>query len=206
MIDLGSHLLRTGDEAGARVVLEQRLQAAIRSTTRTKNSLELLDTLDKFVTITDGDMVIKLAPEEAAVMREQLVPLAKEALDTLSKRYQFTPKGPILDRDVPEARRLRRAHASACPAWSARSAPASAASSRSTRRGAPAGRVQLAGDAVARDGPRHHAADVEQPAAALAVRRRVGLRGAARPAGVGPRDRPARSRRRSTRTSCSRST
>ena len=29
-------------------------------------------------------------------MREHAVPLAKEALATLSKRYQFTPKGPIL--------------------------------------------------------------------------------------------------------------
>jgi tetratricopeptide (TPR) repeat protein len=95
LIDLGSHLLRTGDEAGARATLERAFKLDPYHDT-TKNSLELLDTLDKFVTITEGDLVIKLAPEEAAVMREQLVPLAKEALDTLSKRYQFTPKGPIL--------------------------------------------------------------------------------------------------------------
>jgi tetratricopeptide (TPR) repeat protein len=95
LIDLGSHLLRTGDEPGARVVLERAFKLDPYHDT-TKNSLELLDSLDKFVTITDGDLVIRLAPEEAPVMREHLVPLAKEALATLSKRYQFTPKGPIL--------------------------------------------------------------------------------------------------------------
>jgi tetratricopeptide (TPR) repeat protein len=95
MIDLGSHLLRTGDEPGARVVLDRAFKLDPYHDT-TKNSLELLDTLDTFVTITDGDLVFRLAPEEAAVMREQLVPLAKTALAALSKRYQFTPKGPIL--------------------------------------------------------------------------------------------------------------
>jgi cellulose synthase operon protein C len=93
--DLGSHLLRVGDEPGARVALERAwkgdpFDAAV------KNSLELLDTLDKFVTLKDGDLIFRLDPEEAAVMGEQIVPLAKEAIATLSKRYQFTPKGPIL--------------------------------------------------------------------------------------------------------------
>jgi tetratricopeptide (TPR) repeat protein len=95
MIDLGSHLLRTGDESEARLILDQAFKLDPFHDT-TKNSLELLDTLDKFVTITEGDMVIRLDPQEAAVMREQIVPLAKEALDTLSKRYQFKPKGPLL--------------------------------------------------------------------------------------------------------------
>jgi tetratricopeptide (TPR) repeat protein len=93
--DLGSHLLRTGDETGARAALERAWKGDPFHDT-TKNSLELLDVLDKFVTITEGDLIIRLAPEEAPVMREQLVPLAKEALATLSKLYQFTPKGPIL--------------------------------------------------------------------------------------------------------------
>jgi tetratricopeptide (TPR) repeat protein len=99
--DLGSHLLRTGDEPAARTALEQAWKGDPFHDT-TKNSLELLDALDKFVTITEGDLVIRLAPEEAAVMREHLVPLAKEALETLSKRYQFTPQGPILVEMFPE--------------------------------------------------------------------------------------------------------
>src|SRR4030095_16283353 len=58
--------------------------------------LTLLDTLDKFETITDGDLIFRFDPSEAAVMREHAIPLAKEAMATLSKRYNFTPQGPIL--------------------------------------------------------------------------------------------------------------
>ena len=43
-------------------------------------------------------------------MREHVVPLARQALDTLSKLYQFKPTGPILVEMFPEARRLCRAH------------------------------------------------------------------------------------------------
>jgi tetratricopeptide (TPR) repeat protein len=53
-------------------------------------------TLDKFETITDGDLIFRFDPSEAAVMREHAIPLAKEAMATLSKRYNFTPTGPIL--------------------------------------------------------------------------------------------------------------
>ena len=97
-------------------------------------------------------------------------------------------KGPILVEVFPDARRLRRAHARACRASSARSARASAASSSmdSPTRAA-AGRVQLAGDAVARAGARLHAAAVEVPRAAMADRRHLGLRGASPQSGVGPR-------------------
>ena len=56
----------------------------------------MLDTVDKFETIRDGDLIVRLHPDEAAVMREQVVPWARQALDTLSKQYQFKPTGPIL--------------------------------------------------------------------------------------------------------------
>jgi tetratricopeptide (TPR) repeat protein len=93
--DLGMYLLRTGDEGEARVALERAFKDDPYNVS-TFNSLDLLDRLDKFETITDGDLVFKFHPEEAAVMREQAIPLAKEALAALSKRYQFTPKGPLL--------------------------------------------------------------------------------------------------------------
>ena len=41
-------------------------------------------------------------------MREYAIPLAHDALKTLSAKYQFTPKGPILIEMFPNARRLRR--------------------------------------------------------------------------------------------------
>jgi tetratricopeptide (TPR) repeat protein len=89
------HLLRTGDEAGARRALERSFKDDPYNRF-TFNSLDLLDTLDTFETIRDGDIVIRFHPDEAAVMREHALPLAKEALATLSKLYDFTPTGPIL--------------------------------------------------------------------------------------------------------------
>jgi tetratricopeptide (TPR) repeat protein len=93
--DLGSHLLRTGDEAGARRSLETAFKADPYDVV-VFNQLAMLDTVDKFVTIRDGDLIVRLHPDEAAVMREQVVPWARLALDTLSKQYQFKPTGPIL--------------------------------------------------------------------------------------------------------------
>ena len=93
--DLGRHLLRTGDEPGARRALERAFKDDAFDQ-QTYNSLTLLDTLDKFETITDGDLIFRFDPSEVAVMREHAIPLAKEAMASLSKLYQFTPKGPIL--------------------------------------------------------------------------------------------------------------
>jgi tetratricopeptide (TPR) repeat protein len=93
--DLGMHLLRTGDEPGARRALETAFKVDPYDIS-TFNLLSMLDTLDKFVTIRDGDLVVRLHPDEADVMREHVVPLAREALETLSKRWEFKPTGPLL--------------------------------------------------------------------------------------------------------------
>src|SRR5262245_47259783 len=91
----GMHLLRTGDEPAARRALETAFKADPYDVV-TYNLLSLLDTLDKFETIREGDLIVRLHPDEVAVMREYVLPLAKQALETLSKRYEFRPKGPIL--------------------------------------------------------------------------------------------------------------
>ncbi|MBI2828865.1 MAG: tetratricopeptide repeat protein [Acidobacteria bacterium] len=93
--DLGMHLLRTGDEAGARRALETAFKADPYDVV-TFNLLAMLDTVDKFETIRDGDLIVRLHPDEAGVMREHVVPLARQALETLSKQYRFKPTGPIL--------------------------------------------------------------------------------------------------------------
>jgi tetratricopeptide (TPR) repeat protein len=93
--DLGMHLLRTGDEPAARVALERAFKEDPFDVVK-KNSLDLLDSLAKFETLTDGDIVMRLHPDEVAVMREQAMPLAKESLATLEKKYQFEVTGPIL--------------------------------------------------------------------------------------------------------------
>jgi tetratricopeptide (TPR) repeat protein len=92
---LGVHLLRTGDEPEAR----EHLEAAFKSDPfdkTTYNLLQMMDSLDKFEVVHDGDLVIKLDSKEAPVMREFVGRLATRALDQYEKKYQFTPKGPIL--------------------------------------------------------------------------------------------------------------
>ena len=93
--DLGMHLLRTGDEAGARRALEAAFEADPFDVV-TFNLLAMLDTVDTFETFRDGDLIVRLHPDEADVMREHVIPLARESLETLSERYQFRPTGPIL--------------------------------------------------------------------------------------------------------------
>jgi tetratricopeptide (TPR) repeat protein len=93
--NLGMHLLRTGDEMAAREALERAFEADA-SDVITFNLLTLLDTLDTFVTVEEGDLIMRFAADEAAVLREYAMPLAQEALDTLSGLYGFSPEGPIL--------------------------------------------------------------------------------------------------------------
>ncbi len=91
----GVQLLRTGDEAEARQVLEKSFSIDKFDVT-TLNLLKMLDGLDKFDTTKDGDIVFKSHPSETPVMREYVAPLAQRALATFAKKYDFTPKGPIL--------------------------------------------------------------------------------------------------------------
>ncbi len=93
--DLGQQLMRTGDERNARRNLETAFRID-KWNVQTYNLLELLDNLEPFDTINEGIMVIRLAPDESPVMKNYVPMLAKEALDTLSRRWDFAPKGPIL--------------------------------------------------------------------------------------------------------------
>ncbi|HXW05709.1 MAG TPA: tetratricopeptide repeat protein [Vicinamibacterales bacterium] len=99
--DLGMHLMRTGDESEARRSLERAFKADPFDRV-TYNLLALLDKLEKFEVIQDGDLVLKLHPEEAPVLKEYALPLAREALKRLSATYEFTPKGPILVEIFPQ--------------------------------------------------------------------------------------------------------
>jgi hypothetical protein len=46
--------------------------------------------------VRDGNIIMKFDPLESAVMKEQAVPFARLALDTLAKRWNLEIKGPIL--------------------------------------------------------------------------------------------------------------
>jgi len=92
---LGMHLLRTGDEAAARAALDAAFKKDPFDVV-TYNSLSMLDTLDGFQTITVDGLILKIHPEEVALMREPVEQLARKALDDIGKRYGVTPKGPVL--------------------------------------------------------------------------------------------------------------
>ena len=93
--NLGMHLLRTGDEPGARQALERSF-AEDPFDVVTFNLLDMLDSLDEFETFEEGDLVVRLHRDEAAVLKAYVLPLAQRALDDLSARYEFRPEGPIL--------------------------------------------------------------------------------------------------------------
>ncbi len=93
--DLGAHLMRTGDERNARRALETAFKVDPWNVV-TFNLLALLDTLEPFDTIREGDMVIRLHPDEKDVMRQYVPQLARESMAALTKRWEFTPTGPIL--------------------------------------------------------------------------------------------------------------
>ena len=85
--------MRTGDEAEARRVLDRTYK--VFHDVVTFNLLGLLDKLEKFDVVRDGDLVLKFDPKKRRCCASA-VPLAHEALKKLSATYQFTPKGPIL--------------------------------------------------------------------------------------------------------------
>jgi tetratricopeptide (TPR) repeat protein len=95
LADLGVHLLRTGDEAGARKALDASFELDKFSVV-TFNLLQMMDTLDKFVTFQDDMFIIRLDKDEAPVLKDYVTSIAHQAINTLSKRYQFKPQGPII--------------------------------------------------------------------------------------------------------------
>lgn len=93
--DLGTDLLRTGDEAGARVLLDRVFRADPYDVV-SYNLLGLLDSLESFQTLHSELVTLRLHPDEAPVLGEHALPLAQEALTTLSAKYHTTIHGPIL--------------------------------------------------------------------------------------------------------------
>jgi tetratricopeptide (TPR) repeat protein len=90
--DLGSHLLRTGDEPAARVALEASFKADPFNAV-VKNELDVMDKVDKYTTFRDGDVVMRIDPKEAPVLHEYAMSLAHQALTTLAARTS-TASGP----------------------------------------------------------------------------------------------------------------
>lgn len=92
--DLGSYLLRTGDESQARTELERAFKIDPYDTV-TFNLLQMLDTLDKFVVVKEDEFVFKFSAESAPALIPYAVPMAKQAYKEYSERYGIKPQGPI---------------------------------------------------------------------------------------------------------------
>jgi tetratricopeptide (TPR) repeat protein len=99
--DLGMHLLRTGDEPGARVALEAAFEVDPFDQI-TFNLLSMMDRLDTFQTIEEDPFVVRFHPDELPVLREYALPLAHRALAEMTARYGFTPEAPILIEIFPQ--------------------------------------------------------------------------------------------------------
>jgi tetratricopeptide (TPR) repeat protein len=93
--DLGTDLLRTGDEAAARSLLDRVFKADPYDVV-SYNLLGLLDSLESFQTSQSELVTLRLHPDEAPVLGEHALPLADQALETLSAKYHTTVRGPIL--------------------------------------------------------------------------------------------------------------
>ncbi|MFB3853791.1 MAG: tetratricopeptide repeat protein [Vicinamibacterales bacterium] len=94
--DLGMHLMRAGDEEKARASLERAWEEDRHYNVLTFNLLQLLDTLDKFESVQSGDAVVRMHPDEFAVLRHYAVPLVEKAVKDMGARYGLEPRGPIL--------------------------------------------------------------------------------------------------------------
>ena len=99
--ELGMHLLRTGDEPGARRALERSFEDDPYDVI-TFNLLEMLDTLDEFETFEEGDLIVRLHPDEAPVLKDYVIEIGQRSLDELSARYGMEPEGPILIEVFPQ--------------------------------------------------------------------------------------------------------
>ena len=102
--ELGMHLMRAGNEAEARRVLEGAFDAD-RSNRVTANLLTLLDTLTRFTSLqataagpsgAATEAIVRLDPAEAPVLRFYAVPIVQEALVKYGERYRVTPRARVL--------------------------------------------------------------------------------------------------------------
>ena len=93
--DLGLHLLRVGDERGARRALEAAFRADPYDIV-TFNLLQMLDTLDGFSSLEASGVTVRLHPDEAPVLREYALPLARDAMTKRVIRAMENPYANVL--------------------------------------------------------------------------------------------------------------
>lgn len=92
--ELGVNLMRTGESAQAQKELAAAYDAGYR-TAVTTNSLQLLDTLQKFKVFETRRAVIKLESKEAALLKPYVEREAERALAVYEKKYGYKLPGKV---------------------------------------------------------------------------------------------------------------
>ena len=154
---------------------------SIRYDVVTFNLLSMLDTLDKFETIRDGDLIVKLSKDEAPVLKEYAVRArAPGARRDWRRKYEFTPKGPILIEMFPKHDDFAVRTLGLPGMIGALGACFGRVVTLDSPKARPPGDFQWEATLWHELAPRHHAADVESARAAMADRRHFRIRGEAR--------------------------
>jgi cellulose synthase operon protein C len=91
---LGINLMRLGQEEEPRKQLEMCYANGYRNE-ETVNSLRLLDSYKNFVTLKEGDIILKLNKKEAELLRPYFDEEMKRIIDTYNKKYKMTLPGPV---------------------------------------------------------------------------------------------------------------
>jgi tetratricopeptide (TPR) repeat protein len=91
---LGLNQLRTGEVDAARQSLETAF-AGDPYNVWIKNTLDLLDTFDRYATVTTPRFELFLHRDEADLLGVLLAELAEEAWDALAARYRYAPDAPV---------------------------------------------------------------------------------------------------------------
>jgi len=92
---LGMNLLRVGKEIQGRVHLEESFRGDPFNVWA-MNLLKVLDVLDGFETLKTERFTVRMHPSDADVLWPYLKPLLEESWKSLTTKYGFRPRGPIL--------------------------------------------------------------------------------------------------------------
>ncbi len=91
---MGMNLMRTGELGEGRAMVERAFKGDPYNVWAF-NTLDLLDQMDRFVPVRSEHFIFRMSKEDGAVLPPYATKLADEAFAQMSKRYGFTPEGPL---------------------------------------------------------------------------------------------------------------
>ena len=94
LASLGQNQLRLGEIEAARLSLERSFKIDPYNVW-VKNTLDLMDTFSNYTTTSAGRFTLMIEKGEAGVLAAPMTALANEAMDKLTAKYQYEPKGPV---------------------------------------------------------------------------------------------------------------